>query len=77
MLYVCVSAWWESFMSACFCTPSHLPAKGLSIQTLPSNAEGVGSVPGQGGKMPRTSLSTNQSIKQKQHRNIISKDGKK
>ena len=47
---------------------------GLVVKTLPSNAEGVGSIPGQGAKIPCTSWPQNQNIEQKQHCNKFSKD---
>ena len=36
---------------------------GPVVKTLPSNAGGVGSIPGQGAKIPHVSWSKNQSIK--------------
>ena len=44
------------------------------VKTLPSNAGCVGSIPGQGAKIPHALSSENQSIKQKQYGNKFSKD---
>ena len=41
---------------------------------MPSNAGVVGSIPGQGAKIPRASWPKNQNIKQKQHCNKFNKD---
>ena len=46
---------------------------GPVVKTLPSNAEGVGSIPGQGIKTLHASWSENQHIKQKQYCNRFSK----
>ena len=45
-------------------------------KTLPSNAGGVGSIPGWGGKIPHTSRPKNQNIKQKQYCKEFNKDFK-
>ena len=50
---------------------------GPVVKTLPSNAEGVGSIPGQGIKIPHASWSENQNIKQKQYCNKFNKGFKK
>ena len=39
------------------------------VKTLPSNAEGVGSIPGWGAKITHTLGSKNQNMKQKQYCN--------
>ena len=44
------------------------------VKTLPYNAEGVGSIPGQGVKIPHASEPKNQNIKQKQNCNKFNKD---
>ena len=49
---------------------------GPVIKTLPSNAGGVGSIPGGGAKIPHASRSKNQNIKQKQYCNKFNKDFK-
>ena len=36
------------------------------VKTLPSNAEGAGSIPGRGAKIPHALWPNNQNIKQKQ-----------
>ena len=41
---------------------------------MPSNAGGVGSIPGQGTKIPHASRPRKQNIKQKQHCNKFNKD---
>ena len=46
------------------------------INTLPSNAGGVGLIPGRGAKIPHASGPKHQSIKQKQYCNKFSKDFK-
>ena len=46
------------------------------VKTLSSNAEGVGSIPGQGAKIPHASWPKNQNIKQKQYCNKFNKDFK-
>ena len=46
-------------------------------KTPPSNAGGVGSVPGQKAKIPQASRPKNQNIKQKQYGNKFNKDFKK
>ena len=46
------------------------------VKTLPSNAEGVGLIPGQGAKIPHASQPKNQNIKQKQYCNNFNKDFK-
>ena len=47
------------------------------VKTSPSNAEGAGSIPGWGAKIPHASWPKNQNIKQKQHCNKFNKDFKK
>ena len=47
------------------------------VQTLPSNAEDMGSVPGQKAEIPHASWPESQSIKQKQNCNKFNKDLKK
>ena len=42
---------------------------GLVVETSPSNAGYVGSIPGWGAKIPHASLVKNQNIKQKQYCN--------
>ena len=44
------------------------------VKTLPSNAGGVGSIPGRGAKIPYASQPKNQNIKQKQYCNKFNKD---
>ena len=46
------------------------------VKTSPSNAEGVGLIPGQGAKIPLALWSENQNIKQKQCCNKCNKDFK-
>ena len=46
------------------------------VKTLPSNAGGVGSIPGQGAKIPHALPPKNQNIKQKQYCNKFNKDFK-
>ena len=46
------------------------------VKTLPSNAGGEGSIPGQGAKIPQASQPITQSIKQKQYCNKFKKDFK-
>ena len=46
------------------------------VKTSPSNAGGLGSVPGQGAKIPHASGSKNQNIKQKQYCNKFNEDFK-
>ena len=46
------------------------------VRTLPSNAGGAGSIPGQGAKIPHASWPKNQNIKQKQYCNKFNKDFK-
>ena len=46
------------------------------VKNLPSNAEGVGSIPGQGPKIPHGSRPESQNIKQKQYCNRLNKDFK-
>ena len=46
------------------------------VETLPSNAGGMGSIPGQGAKIPHASQPKKQNIKQKQHYNKFNKDFK-
>ena len=46
------------------------------VKTLPSNAGGVGSIPGWGAKIPHASQPKNQNIKQKQYCNKFNKDFK-
>ena len=47
---------------------------GPVVKTLPSNAGGVGSVPGQGAKTPHVTWPKNQNTKQKQYFNKFNKD---
>ena len=47
---------------------------GSVVKSSPSSAGGVGSVPGQGTKIPHASWPKNQDIKQKQYYNKSSKD---
>ena len=49
---------------------------GPVVMTLPSNAAGVGSIPGRGAKIPHASWPKNQNIKQKQYCNKFNKDFK-
>ena len=44
------------------------------VKTSPSNAGGVGLIPGQGAKIPHASGPKNQNIKQKQYCNKFNKD---
>ena len=46
------------------------------VKTLPSNAGGVGSIPGRGAQTPHASRPKNQNIKQKQYCNKFNKDFK-
>ena len=46
------------------------------VKTLPSNAGGVGSIPGGGAKIPHALWPKNQNIKQKQYFNKFNKDFK-
>ena len=46
------------------------------VKTSSSNAGGVGSIPGQGAKIPHASWSKSQNIKQKQHCDKFNKDFK-
>ena len=46
------------------------------VKTSPSNAEGVGSIPDQGAKIPHASGPKNQITKQKQYFNKFNKDFK-
>ena len=48
----------------------------LTDKTLPSNAEGAGSIPGQGAKITYASWSKCQNIKQKQYCSKFNKDFK-
>ena len=50
---------------------------GPVVKTSPSNAGGVGSIPGRGTKIPRASWPKNQNIKQKKYCNKFNKDLKK
>ena len=50
---------------------------GPVVKTLPSNAGGVGLIPGQRNKLPHASWPKNQNIKQKQYCNKFNKDLKK
>ena len=43
------------------------------VRTLPSNADGSGSIPGRGAKIPHASRPKNQNIKQKQYCNKFNK----
>ena len=47
------------------------------VKTLPSYAEGEGSMPGQGAKIPHASQPKTQNIKQKQYCNRFTKNFKK
>ena len=47
---------------------------GPGVQTSPSNAGGVGSIPGWGAKIPHASGPKNQNTKQKQYCNKFNKD---
>ena len=47
------------------------------VKTLPSSAEGAGSIPGRGAKIPNALEPESQSIKQKQYCNKFNKDVKK
>ena len=47
-----------------------------AVKTSPSNAGGVGSIPGQGAEIPHASGPKNQNIKQKQYCNKLNKDFK-
>ena len=49
---------------------------GPVVKTSPSKAGGVGSIPGQGFKIPHASWPENQNIKQKQYCNKFNKDFK-
>ena len=49
---------------------------GPVVKTLPSNAGGVGSIPGWEAKIPHASGPKNQTIKQKQYCNKFNKDFK-
>ena len=49
---------------------------GPVVKTSPSNAEGAGSIPGQGAKIPDGSQPKHQNIKQKQYCNKFNKDFK-
>ena len=49
---------------------------GPVVETLHSNAGGVGSIPGGGTKIPHASRPKNQNIKQKQYGNKFNKDFK-
>ena len=46
------------------------------VKTSPSDAEGAGSIPGLGTKIPHASWPKNQNIKQKQYCNKFNKDFK-
>ena len=47
------------------------------VKTSPSNAGGVGSIPGRGANVPHASQPKNQNIKQKQYCNKFNKDFKR
>ena len=47
---------------------------GPLVKTSPSDAGGVGSILGQGGKIPRASWPKKQNTKQKQYGNKLNKD---
>ena len=49
---------------------------GLAVKTLPSNAGGVGSIPGQEAKIPHGWWPKKQNIQQKQYGNKFSKNFK-
>ena len=62
-------------------TPSQSPPTGdfpggPVVKTLPSNAGGVGSIPGWGARIPQASRPKSKSIKQKQYCNKFNKDFK-
>ena len=46
------------------------------VKTSPSSAGGVGSIPGQGDRIPHASRPKNRNIKQKQYCNKFNKDFK-
>ena len=46
------------------------------VKTLPSNAGGASSIPGQGGKIPHALWPKNENIKQKQYCKKFNKDFK-
>ena len=46
------------------------------VKTSPSNARGVGSIPGQGARIPHVSWPKKIKIKENQYRNKFSKDFK-
>ena len=46
----------------------------LVVKTSPSNAGGVGSIPGRGAKIPHASRPKNQNMKQKQYCSKFNKD---
>ena len=48
----------------------------MAVKTLPSNAGGAGSIPGQGAMIPHASQPRNQNITQKQYCNKFNKDFK-
>ena len=50
---------------------------GPVVKTSPSNAGGVGSIPGQGAKIPHALQPKNQNMKQKQYCNKFNKNFKK
>ena len=50
---------------------------GPVVETSPSNAGGVGSIPGWGAKIPHASWPKNQKINQKQYCNKFNKDFRK
>ena len=60
----------ESMMNS---FPQDFPGSPV-VKTLPSNAGGVGSIPGQGANIPHASGPKNQNIKQKQYCNNFNKD---
>ena len=46
------------------------------VKTLPSNAGGVGSTPGQGAEIPHASWPRNQNVKQRRYHHKFNKDFK-
>ena len=49
---------------------------GPAVETLPTSAGGVGSIPGQGARIPHASRPGDQNIKQKQYCNRFNRDFK-
>ena len=50
---------------------------GPVVESSPSSAAGVGSIPGRGAKIPHASWAKEQNIKQKRYHNKFNKDQKK